>query len=375
MRSQKNRWSGVAARLSAAGALATLVWGVCTWNVGPVSAQDAASPVAASPTVKTKPKVAKSAAGPKKSKEEAQAADSGPTKDAAVSLAAYSTGVKAFQAGSYDAAVASLSTAINGGLAPNLMPKALYYRGASYEKQGLSGQAMSDLNSALWFKTGLDDGERAKAMAARASAYAAAGLPEPTSSTQQSTSQAVAETGSLPPTKPTQASGLGGIGSLFGNVFGSATSEPTAAETPSAVVAAPANPPPMRVAANEAEVLPWASKRAGDSASATNAAGLSAPDVAADKVAKKPAVVKKAGTYRIQVAAVKSRDEASAIISKLQTLGSSVTATPATVDETKFGTMGTFFRVRLGPFATAAATKAPCDALKASGFDCLVTAK
>lgn len=45
------------------------------------------------------------------------------------------------------------------------------------------------------------------------------------------------------------------------------------------------------------------------------------------------------------------------------------------VDEAVFGNMGTFYRVRLGPFAEAGEPSRLCAALNASGFDCLVLAQ
>ena len=42
------------------------------------------------------------------------------------------------------------------------------------------------------------------------------------------------------------------------------------------------------------------------------------------------------------------------------------------VDETVFGNMGTFYRVRVGPFAAADEPKVLCDRLRSSGYDCLV---
>ena len=74
-------------------------------------------------------------------------------------------------------------------------------------------------------------------------------------------------------------------------------------------------------------------------------------------------------------AIVPGKPEASEVLAKLKAAGGMLAEAPASVDEATFGTMGTFYRVRLGPYANAAAAKAPCDALKASGLDCLVTAK
>ena len=337
-------------------------------------AQDAAPPA---PATRTKSKAQKP--GP------AQDAAAPAVKDPAAAMAAYSSGVKAYQAGKFDAAVASMNAAVQGGGLPsNLLAKALYYRGAAFQQQGKPGQAISDLTSALWLKGGLDEAERAEATKYRASAYRDAGLGEsgqaPAGSSAGAADAGGLNTGSIgpapgpqlsafPPEGPTEpASGLG-IGNLFGNLFGgSKPGQVAAAPAQPPAVAPPAPPAPAgaQAAGGEPEVLPWAK----------SSAATSAPAPA--KPAGKPvalAASKKAGAYRIQVAAVKSRDEASAIISKVQALGGAVAAAGTTVDEATFGSMGTFYRVRLGPFANAAATKAPCSALKASGLDCLVTAK
>ncbi|MGH8337021.1 MAG: SPOR domain-containing protein, partial [Gammaproteobacteria bacterium] len=80
------------------------------------------------------------------------------------------------------------------------------------------------------------------------------------------------------------------------------------------------------------------------------------------------------GVFRIQVATAQSRDAANGVVQSLQGKGELLASAHVTVDEAKFGAT-TFFRVRLGPYATAADTKAPCEALKAAGLDCLVTAR
>ena len=372
-----HRLGGIAMVLMCAGL-------ACDGVLTAARAQDAEPVPAQAAPAKVKVKKAKpAAAGP--GQQDAVA----PAKDPAVALAVYTSGVKAYQGGKFDLAVQSMNSAVNGGLANNLMPKALYYRGAAFQKLGKPGQAISDLTSALWFKDGLDTAERAEATTLRASAYADAGLSDQgQAAQQQGGDQRVAETGAITGAKPAAAepsSGGGGIGSLFGNLFGGgSSSKPAAAPPAPAVVATPApaavaapapSAPPAKVAKSEPEVLPWAGKSAGVGAPATAAAtavAAASPAVRAPGAVAKP---KKVGTYRIQVAAVKSRDEASAVIAKLQTLGGAVASAPSAVDETKFGSMGTFFRVRLGPFASVAATKAPCDALKAGGLDCLVTAK
>lgn len=42
------------------------------------------------------------------------------------------------------------------------------------------------------------------------------------------------------------------------------------------------------------------------------------------------------------------------------------------IDEAVIGSMGTFYRVRLGPYANAKEPNQLCTTLKPQGFDCLV---
>lgn len=364
-----------------------------------VLAQDAPPEAAAKPAKGKRAKAAGPAVGP------SQSADGAAPKDPAAALASYNTGVKAYQAAKYDQAIQSLNVAVNGGLATQQMAKALYYRGASYQHQGQSGQAISDLTSALFFKPGLDESERASALSIRGAAYKSAGLDDTGASVARMAGPT--ETGAVPPTSSRmsattaseqQGSGSGplsGVGNFFGGLFGGSSSQ-------EAKPAAPPEPAPVAVAAaapatagGEAEVLPWANRPVtlGAAASSSDAASEPAPAPAVKKVAaapKKP--VKKAAVaaaapaaeagapatagakVRIQVASVKSRDEASAIIAKVKKLGGGLASAPTDVDESAFGG-STFYRVKVGPFANAASAQAPCKALKAGGLDCLVTAE
>jgi tetratricopeptide (TPR) repeat protein len=88
-------------------------------------------------------------------------------------------GIKLLQGGKIDAAVHTFSSVIGAGkLPPTIMARALYNRGLGYRKQGKPAQAISDLTSALWMKGGLNDAERADALASRVAAYREAGLAD-----------------------------------------------------------------------------------------------------------------------------------------------------------------------------------------------------
>jgi hypothetical protein len=164
------------------------------------------------------------------------------------------------------------------------------------------------------------------------------------------------------------------IGGFFSNIFGGGAGSPSApvaqASEPVATLAAgpPADaapaPPPMTTAA-----LPSATVAAPlPSASVKPSA---APPVAKPAQPAQPQV--KSGKYKLHIAAMRSRDEAEAVAQKLAAAhaGDLASRVPA-VDEAVIGSMGTFYRVRVGSFANAAEPKAICDKLRSGGFDCLV---
>ena len=85
------------------------------------------------------------------------------------------------------------------------------------------------------------------------------------------------------------------------------------------------------------------------------------------------AAPKHSGAYKLQVAAVRSRDAAEQLVAQLSSKHAAQigTRTP-NITETVFGNMGTFYQVNVGPFASQNDTSRVCKALKADGFDCLV---
>ncbi|MCC7250379.1 SPOR domain-containing protein [Hyphomicrobium sp.] len=168
------------------------------------------------------------------------------------------------------------------------------------------------------------------------------------------------------------------VSNFFGNIFGSGTSAaPTTdlsaavttgstpqpgtwgsdttvvtAQTSSMVQRGPDSPP----ASSPPDELPWGS------------AGGAAPQqpikVAASGVA---------GKYKLQVAAVRSREEAERLAQTLHGYPPvrDGMVTPE-IDEAVIGSMGTFYRVRLGPYTNAKEPNQLCTTLKPQGFDCLV---
>ena len=97
---------------------------------------------------------------------------------------------------------------------------------------------------------------------------------------------------------------------------------------------------------------------------AAAAPGAAAPTAAA----KVPS-----GKYKLHIAAVRSRAEADALAQKLASQqGAALKSRMPVVDEAVIGSMGTFYRVRVGSFATPDESRGVCNTLRSSGFDCLV---
>ena len=86
---------------------------------------------------------------------------------------------KLLQGGKAEQAAQALTATLAGGnLPPAIMARALYMRGTAYRQQSKPAQAISDLTSALWLKGGLTAEDRQAALKQRAGAYADAGLTE-----------------------------------------------------------------------------------------------------------------------------------------------------------------------------------------------------
>ena len=72
----------------------------------------------------------------------------------------------------------------------------------------------------------------------------------------------------------------------------------------------------------------------------------------------------------------RTQAEAQALATKVKREHADLLATrEPQIDEAVVGNMGSFYRVRIGPFATAHEGQAACSRLKGPGIDCLVVAQ
>lgn len=375
------------------------------WSLGPAHAQGL------EPVKKDAGAPAKAGKGQKADQSSQEA-----KKDPEAAARHLEAGIKAYGSGKLDQAIGSISMALqNGGLPSPSVARALYYRGAAYRKQGKPAQAIADLKSALWLKSGLSEAERSDAAAQHAAAYKEAGLGE-APAVERTVAQAPASTGtpaapssaptisaplplastpassappmSLAPTSgetaaaaPAQSTG-GGVAGFFSNLFGGGSSDTSAAAP--AQTAAPVTTASTRPA--EPEVSSWSSTTSVKPAPQAHAAPPPRTHIAAvEPAAVEPAPAKPAtqaaparkpsGKYRLEIGSTTSRDEAMGLAERLKAEHAHELASrEPEIDEGKFGA-SRYYRVGVGPYANAEEPGRLCATLKAKGIDCLVVTR
>jgi tetratricopeptide (TPR) repeat protein len=323
--------------------------------------------------------------------------------------------IKAYESNKADEAIKGLDAALHAGLSGQLTARALYYRGLANRKLGKPGLAISDLTSALWLKDGLVGTDREAALKNRAAAYQEAGIstvpdvpqssnsvvpaiaadptgwqtamngtpsaaaPAPAAPTAAPPAAQAppATTATVPADQPSQSTGgVGGFFNSIGNFFtGGSSSTPNAndgAVTTSSIT--PPAPQPAPAPAPVSDTGGWSpttqAARGPEVGSAfVTKVSTSGKEAPAEKVAARAP----SGKFRLQVAAVRSRSEADALAAKLlANHGSELGPRQPEISEAVLGNMGTFYRVRVGPYADAKEPLQLCGGLRSSGFDCLV---
>ncbi|MCB1506554.1 MAG: SPOR domain-containing protein [Hyphomicrobiaceae bacterium] len=312
-------------------------------------------------------------------------------------------GIAAYKKNALARAVGAFSSALSsGGLDTQGTARALYYRGLAYRKQGRAALAITDLTNALWLNNGLTEAERKDALVARSAAYKDAGIADPGAPEAQTAASApaappVATTPAAPtslsaapaPSQPTSpatrsaaanvpqpsppesnANPLSGIGSFFGNLFGGNQAQQQQAAAP------PPGPTDVTTASTGSSnaISSWNSATEVENSHTVSASPAGKRQrVAAVQPAVATHTAAPAGKYKLQVAAVRSKAEADKIAQRfLAQHGGQIGTRTAVIDEAVFGNMGTFYRVNVGPFATAAEPDKLCKAVRGSGYDCLV---
>ncbi|CAA2139864.1 SPOR domain-containing protein [Hyphomicrobium sp. ghe19] len=152
----------------------------------------------------------------------------------------------------------------------------------------------------------------------------------------------------------------GNVTGFFSNMFGGGST--------------PAAAPPA-----SSEAVTTASTSGAPETSSWSNATVVAPGAAAKptKIAlaaeTNPKSVATKGKYKIHIAALRSRADAEALAQNLIAQhGPELSNHVPTVDEAVIGSMGTFYRVRIGGYASQEEPRGLCNKLRSSGLDCLV---
>ncbi|MFT3730743.1 MAG: SPOR domain-containing protein [Hyphomicrobium sp.] len=157
----------------------------------------------------------------------------------------------------------------------------------------------------------------------------------------------------------------GNVSGFFSNMFSGGSS------TPAPDAGAPAATVTTASTAAAPETSSWSS--ATTVASRSERESFKAQKASyAPEVQQKSAVLTK-GKFKIYIAALRSKAEAEALAQKLVAEhGAELGNHAPVVDSAVIGSMGTFYRVRIGGYASDAEPRSLCNKLRSSGLDCLV---
>lgn len=207
----------------------------------------------------------------------------------------------------------------------------------------------------------------------QAAPFSQPGFDPSTSAPQAVALNAVPSEQSNSPAPATSGSSGGGIGGFFSNLFSPsakpAAAAPDGAAASGVTTASTTQPSPQTSSWSDQTSLAEGAAKKGKASKVAAATPAAAP--AAE--GKATAVKTKSGKFKLHIAAVRSRAEAEALAQKLaQEHGGTLRDRAPAVDEAVIGSMGTFYRVRVGSYATADEPRGLCNTLRNSGYDCLV---
>ncbi len=162
------------------------------------------------------------------------------------------------------------------------------------------------------------------------------------------------------------------VGNFFSGLFGG-SSGATATPQPSAALATSATGSAEQTAGSSA-----ASAANSDWNSSTSivTAAVQPPSAPAAPSRATPPAATVQGNFKLQVGVVRSRQDAERMADAVrQKHADRLGGASATIDEVVYGNMGTFYRVRIGPYADGGVPGQVCASLKPEGYDCMVVTR
>jgi len=152
----------------------------------------------------------------------------------------------------------------------------------------------------------------------------------------------------------------GNVSGFFSNMFGGGSSAAPPPPAPSGTVTT------ASTSQTAPETSSWSNTTTVAAGAPTKTTKVALADTKTNPVATK-------GRYKIHIAALRSRAEAEQLAQNLIAQhGADLSNHVPTVDEAVIGSMGTFYRVRIGGYASQEEPRGLCNKLRSSGLDCLV---
>jgi hypothetical protein len=334
---------------------------------------EAQTPAKGAKAAKAAPKEAPKAASPDDDEPEELKPEAKPKRkkqDPVEAQRAIEGAIKLLETGKAEPAVQALTNAISGGnLPPAIMAKALLYRGMAYRQQQKPAQAISDISGALWLKGGLSPTDRTNALQQRAAAYQEAGLTETGEPLAAGRSGAQAKERTSPePSSSTSSQWGSGWGNWFGGASSSSSSSTqTQQAQPKQEVA------PFATSVNAAPEAKASTTSSWSSGTEVRSAPAETRAPAQTQRFETAAIARPEGRFSVQVAMVRSQEEARALVARVKRdYAGALASREPEIDQAVVGNMGTLYRIKIGPFATQNEGQAACARLKGSGLDCLV---
>ena len=325
-----------------------------------------------------------------------------------------SRGEASLNSGKYEDAVRQLSATVNDNDSTVAQAaKALYMRGIAYRKLGFPGRAVADLGGAVWL--GLGPSDKVRALVNKGLAFREAGLSSQAeaalaqarrASSSGEVQRLIAQDSGARAVASSSVDDVGPSESVWSRIvpsFGSSdSSESAAAPAPAQAPEAAAAPAPTRTAEaapsagwdasvsdETAEpsgnaVSRWFGSLTGSSAStATQTAPIAtnptpkpppAPRTAtsASTATRTAAPAPQGGGYTVQLENSRSQSDAQALWKKAKSSNPQLASASPRIETVDIGDFGTFYTVKIGPFASQTEGTKVCNALKRRGTDCSV---
>lgn len=160
----------------------------------------------------------------------------------------------------------------------------------------------------------------------------------------------------------------GNVSGFFSNMFSGGSSS---ASEPAPAAAPPTGVTTASTVAVAPETSSWSSATTVASRAQHNVVRAEKASYSREAQLAAPVVTK--GRFKIHIAALRSKAQADALAQKLiAEHGAELGNHLPVVDSAVIGSMGTFYRVRIGGYASQEEPRSLCNKLRSSGLDCLV---